>query len=592
MLEVRRRTLATAVWIRLRSTEYIGRQGATGRTGFREEFNGVGTLAVPLKRRDDAEALDWRSIGPTGTHGGYLDGGGYVPCDIRADVSGTYLALEQLGNSIEHPQWHLHQDFAITLGLKREGDVWVSPAEDYLEVARLLHDEHGAPVRLEVRASHLRDYLCARDMALRVASYRQRTEIVEKAEHITWPEGSASDVGGQDRWTGRVVAIHEGGEPYGSEWAVLHVRRTDVDREEDVPVLSPPETAETASRTWTTKNRGGKLYRIDGELWRTEWIEPGERSERVRGDEGPATVFFIIDAEGRKESRDTLRDEGRWLWFQPAVIPALIERRGGELRWYTRDTGQAACAPGHGVHFGINSLGLVNAYAKDIAFLPDWQQAIWAGFNAGPDGRLSEELHASQVDAIPAATKAPEAFLGKGLDRLARIVDLALGIAIIRQNPRTSEILSRTHRFRATDREGLYSLAKDLVRLTADRIDARAIQTLVPPPKGEKWGSLKSLEKLLAMRIEPATAASVMAPLFGIYDLRLVDAHLKAAGEVDRVLGQLGINQQEPFVVQGYRVLHACVSAIYAIGDVFDAEIGTDAVTAGPGEPNAGQGAK
>jgi hypothetical protein len=67
------------------------------------------------------------------------------------------------------------------------------------------------------------------------------------------------------------------------------------------------------------------------------------------------------------------------------------------------------------VHFGINSRGLVNVYAKDIALLPDWQQKIWAGYNIGPDGKVSEELLASQAEAQPADTQAPEVFLGKGL---------------------------------------------------------------------------------------------------------------------------------------------------------------------------------
>ena len=576
MPDVRRRTLATAVWIPLRATEYI-EVGAIGRIGYRGEFRGVGTVAVPLSRRDDAGALDWSSLGAANAHGGYVDGDGYVPSDTRADVSGTYLALEQRGNSIEHSQWYLHQDFTITLGLKREEDVWVSLAEDYVKVAKLVRDKRGAPVRLEVRASHLRDYLCARDMALRAASYRRRTEVVRAADHIGWREGTAAENSDQGRWQGRVVAIHEGGQPYGVETAVFHVGRTDVDRGEDVPVLGPPETAETTSRTWTVRNPGGKLYRIDGELWRNEWLEPAERSERVRGDEIPPTVFFTVDAEGRKESRDTLQEEGRWLWFRPEVIRALTERRGGGLRWYTRDTGQAACSPGNGVHFGINSLGLVNAYAKDIAFLPDWQQAIWAAFNVGPDGKLSEELHAAQVEARPAATQAPEAFLGQGLDRLARTADARLGIALIRRHARTSEILLRADRFRATDLDGLCALAKDLVRLTADSIDARAIQTLVPPPQGDRRGSLKSLEMLLATRTEAAEAERLMSPLFGIYELRLVDAHLRAVDEVAQTLSKIGVNQQEPFVVQGYQVLHACVSAICAISDVLGREIGAPA---------------
>ena len=51
------------------------------------------------------------------------------------------------------------------------------------------------------------------------------------------------------------------------------------------------------------------------------------------------------------------------------------------------------------MHFGINAIGLVNTYAKDVALLPEWQQRVWAAHNANPDGKLSEELKASHVDA-------------------------------------------------------------------------------------------------------------------------------------------------------------------------------------------------
>ena len=568
MPTVRRRTLAAAVWIPLRVSEYTDQQGKYGHVGYREQFCGIGTLAVPLARRSEAEGLDWTSLG-TNSHGGLVEGDVYVPCDIRVDVSGLYLALERRGNSIEHAEWHLHQDLVITLGLKREDDVWVSLTEGYATIARLIRDQAHGPSRLEVRASHLRDYLCARQMALRVVSYRRRTEVVGTPEHITWAGGGASAETENDRWKGQVVAIHEGGEVFGAEWHVVQVARTDVDPEDDVPVLSHP--AETTSRSWTRKNPGGRLYRIDGEVWRKEWIEPAERSERVRGDEGPATAFFTVDAEGRKESRDTLREDGRWLWFRPDVILSLVERRGGGLKWHTRDTGSVSCSPGDSVHFGINSLGLINVYAKDIAYLPDWQQTIWAGFNVGPDGKVSDELCASQVKAEPAATVAPEAVLGKALARLERTAAARLGITIIRHHPRTSELLERAHRFRATSRHGLCALAKDLFRLTGERIDARSIQTLLRAPMGAKReGSLKSLENLLATRIEAEAAATLMSPLFGIYELRLADAHLPPRHEEEAALQKVGISSAEPFVIQGQQLMHACVSVVFRICKVLD----------------------
>lgn len=86
------------------------------------------------------------------------------------------------------------------------------------------------------------------------------------------------------------------------------------------------------------------------------------------------------------------------------------------------------------------------------------------------------------------------------------------------------ELVERIHRFRATDDKGLYALARDVAKLTADRIDEKQLQTVVAPPKGTTWRSLKSLEK--------AHASKTMGPLFGIYELRRADAHLSSA-EID-----------------------------------------------------------
>jgi len=149
-------------------------------------------------------------------------------------------------------------------------------------------------------------------MALYVTSYRDRVEIFEDASHIAWPEHPIREINDNDRWEGRVIAIHEGGMPYGEKTAVFHVARTDVDPEEDVPVFGSPTDDNVTSQSWTKEHTGVKLYRVEGALWRTEWIEPASQSPIVRGDEVPPTVFFITDAEGKRENRETLIAGGRW----------------------------------------------------------------------------------------------------------------------------------------------------------------------------------------------------------------------------------------------------------------------------------------
>jgi hypothetical protein len=573
MPEVRRRKLANAVWIPLRAMHRIEEIGADWHAGYKSEFYGVGTLAVPTANKREAEELGWTDVGILHHHSGRVEENKYIPADIYQDhrgaLSAVHLVLDQRGNSAENSEWHLHQDFAITLGLKREGDSWVRPDEGYIEVAKLSKRADGSPSLLEVRASHLRDYLCARGMALYVTSYRDRVEVVEDASHIAWPENPVRQIKANDRWEGRVYPIHEGGMFYGEKTAVLHIARTDVDQDEDVPVFGLPTDDNVTLKSWTKEHAGRKLYRVQGELWRTEWIEPASQSPIVRGDRTPPTVFFITDAEGKLENRETLVAGGRWLWFRPEVMPALAHRRGGSLSWYTRDTGSVGCSPDYSVHFGVNSLGLINVYTKDIALLPEWQQKVWAGYNVSPEGKVSEELLASQMKADPADTHAPEEFLAKGLSKLNYVARANLGITILRQHDQVPELIAHAHRFRATDKEGLFALAKDLARLTADSIDASALQKLVSPPQGIKWRSLKSLENLLATRIDPNRARAMLGPLFGIYDLRLADAHL-ASQELSDALSKVNVDQNAPYVTQGYQLLHACVSSIYGICQVIE----------------------
>lgn len=562
MLDIRRRKLEGQVWIPLRAWDLI-EEGSLGNAGFKSEFYGVGTLAIPTSSRKDASRLGWENVGMKSTHSAYVEGDSYIPCDVYdAEFTGLHLVLEQAGNREDRPEWHLHQDFVIALSLRREGDVWLSIEEGYIEVARLRKDTKGTPCWLEVRSSHLKDYLCARGMSLFITSYRERTEIVEDASRIKWPKGTASASSATDRWEARVSEVHEGGMPYGTEWAVLNTRRTDSQSDVDVPEIGPGD--ESVSEESTLRYSGRKLQRVNSELWRDEWIDPATSSPRVRKDKIPPSVFFITDAEGKREHAETLVSAGRWLWFRPEVMALLADRRGGGLGWHTRDTGSVRCSPGYGVVFGVNRLGLINVYAKDIAMLPVWQQLIWSGHNVAPEGGVSEELLASQAKGDPAGTQAPEQFLGSGLKKLNELAKTKIGIRLIREHQDVPDLLARTHRFRATDKAGFFSLAKDLARLTADSFDPREIKKVVQPPTDANWRSLKLLEALVAQRIAPRVAHQNLGPLFAIYDLRHGDAHLSSS-DLTGPMKLLQIDQNAPYVMQGYRLVHACVNCIHFI---------------------------
>lgn len=565
--DVIKRNLSKAVWVPLRQIKSVRKDGKNGHLGYLDEFEGYGSVAVPTERRGELSDKGWNEVGINGHHKGVRYTDAYYPANVSGildDPVAERLVLVQHFNSEEPEMWHLHQDLVLSLGLKREGNEWVRPEEGYKVVAKMETSSDGSPFSIVIRSSHLKDYLCARQMSLFITAFHERIEIVQNADHINWPDGDASEKTNVFHWMGDVQAIHEGGMPYGAKTAFFHVGRTDVDENEDVPEFDFPTDDETFSESWEKEHTGKRLYRIRGSLWINHWVEPAKTSPVVAEDEEEPTVYFIVDAEGNKENASTLDGRSRWLWFKPELVTELLSYRGSFLGWYTKNTGNISCSPDHGVHFGINSLGLINVYAKDIGLLPQWQQAIWAGFNVAPDGKVSSELLDSQMKAIPAKTQAPEYFLPIGIEQLNDLSLRKLGLEIFKSHPSTQTILGQVHRFRATTQEGLYALSKDVARILIEPINSKGLRNYLGIREDEKIGSIKLIERMLMLKVSENHARNVTAPLVAINELRQADAHLPSA-DINEALRLLGIDGNEPTVLQGQLLLRSCVNSIYVI---------------------------
>lgn len=576
MRERRRRRLDSQAWVPLRAAEQR-KEGKLGMLDYESEFFGAASIAVPLAQRAAAEQLNWGHLGLNQEHRPRVEDGSYHPADEYRDdhrgLTAQALVLVQRGNSQEREEWHLHQDLALGLRLLREGDRWLAMDEGYGEVVRLMRDPDGSPWRLEIRTQHLKDYLCARDMALYVSHYAERVRVVPSDVVVPWTDGRAEEEVGMQRWEGRAYDIVEGSwTPFGASVATFHASRTDVDLGDDVPDVMMRADAEYRTSENRFTRTGTRLQRVDAGLWMREWVEPGPSSPIVREDRIASTVQFIVAADGTQREARQLTDAAQWLWFRPDLIPALLRFRHAALEWYSRDTGGIRCLPMSPVHFGLNDVGLVVVFAKDIATLPEWQQRIWAGFNVVPDGGIGAELHASQVRADPAETVAPEAVLAEALACLARTSVSRLGVSLLRQHGDIPSILTRINRFRVLT-DGVFALAKDIARVLVDAVDTKVLQARVAPPKGQQWGSLKSLEHVIAVSLGAAEAHRTMGPLFGVYDLRLADAHLPKA-DLDHALRLAGVSADAPTVQQGRELLETVVATIHRVTDALPAPEG------------------
>ena len=581
MRAIRRRVLENSVWIPLRQSE-SRKEGDYGTEGYNEEYSGCGSLLIPTPALEEAKSLDWMRIGPSRDHGPLIDGEHYLPTGIYQfgadDTLGEEPVLEQRFVDESPTVWHLSLDIVFALHLLREKDEWVKPDETYTVVARLRRDASGNPILLEIKSEFLKDYLRARNMVLRVSRYISRTATLEDISQLEWAEGAHLENIEHQKFQRSVTKIHEGGDCFGSKAAVIHLARNDIDPDDDVPLMGPDHNDNVDVETWESESRGRMLFRVSGKLWTNESIQAAAHSPRVRWDKIPSTCEFIVSASGETMNADDFNDEdeGRWLWFRSDLVEAILGHRGSHLEWYTRETGGIRAGPEGLVHFGINELQIVTAYAADIAKLPEWQKRLWLAFNISPEGGVSKELLASQVRAAPADTKAPERYFKLLMERLDAVCQHRWGKPLFRDHSDVELIGEKIHRFRGKDDAGLLALAKDITRLVADRLNIDLLHQLAPEAKSKKLGSLKSLEVMLSHGIGVDKARELAGPLFGVYELRLGDAHLSGSNLQD-AMDLLSVERNIHPTKQAFQIIHAVVVTLDNIrGVISQSEIELD----------------
>jgi hypothetical protein len=508
-----RRTFSSATWVPLRAS-CNDEQGEAQDIGYVSEFFGCGSIAFPPEHREVAERLGWSDIG--------------IGCSVQpyAYEDGYYSSIEQYQYNdkepigvhlvFEHPQrvvggrlWILNPDLIVALHLIKDGANWVRPEENFVVVAREVLDEKGDHRLIEIKREFLLDYLAARNLSLRLSYYRQRVENVASLESSAYANLADQQ---EQRDGGRFeLLIRNLEDVYGGSWASFRVWRTDVDEDEDAPVMGPESDENTASESSKGHRSGYEGVRVEGEFWRDEWIEHQGRSVRVRGDADQALPQFIVETDGTRMASADLNNEdiGRWLWFRSSVVSELLNHRGFSLKWYTAETGGIRSTSGYVTHFGINSSDLLTVYAYDVARLAAWEQHIFSAHNVVPDGKVSNELLAAQVKAQPASTYAAEDLLFKAIKMLEEGFRQKFNVSLYTHDIDYVEAMQHISRFASKDQISLLRLAKELVRVFSDRLDVRELRKLSMHTAKEKLGSNKLLQDVLAQKVGADEAVGV-----------------------------------------------------------------------------------
>ncbi|PCF93871.1 hypothetical protein [Vreelandella nigrificans] len=564
-----RRTFSKSTWVPLRAA-VDNEHGNVKNVGYNNEFFGCGSVAFLPENREIAEKLSWGDIGLSRTIGPYAyEDGDYSTIDEYQyndkEPIGVYLVLELPLPVVGGRQWILNPDLVAALRLIKEGSHWVRPEENFIVVAREVLDENGEQRQIEIKREYLLDYLAARNLALRLSYYRQRVENVTSLEtsHYAGLESHQ-----EERDGGRYeLLIRNINDVFGGSWTMFRAWRTDVDEDEDAPVMGP-ETNENTDYENSRGHKGGyEGIRVEGEFWRDEWIDHQGISTRVRGDADKNLPQFIVETDGTRLASSQLDSEdiGRWLWFRSSIVNELLELRGFSLGWYTAGTGCIKSTSGYSIHFGINSSDLITIYAYDIARLPAWEQHIWAAQNVVPDGKVSSELLDAQVKAQPASTHAVEELFFEVMAMLENGFRDVFDVPLFTHDINHLEAMKHISRFASKDQASLLRLAKELVRVFSDRLDVRELRKLSTHSNKDKLGSNKLLEDVLAQKVGAEKARKVFGPIAGAYDMRVGDAH-PTSSKIGDALKLAGIDDSNSFLRQGEQLISNFGQSIWWVG--------------------------
>lgn len=566
-----RRPFSRATWVPLRAS-LNDEKGNVKEIGYIGDVFACGSVAFPKQHREFAKRLSWSDIGIGHTVAPYAyTDGHYSPIDEY-----QYNDKEPIGINLvfEHPRpvvggrhWILNPDLVVALCLIKEGPNWVRPEEDFVVVAREIVDSDSRHILIEIKREFLMDYLAARGLSLRLSYYRQRVENVADLKGSLY--AGLNEIQEQHEDGRYELRIRELNDVFGGRWSSLRMWRTDVDGEEDAPVMGPESNDNTASQSATGHRSGYPGVRVEGEFWRDEWIEHQGISIRVRGDEHQNLPHFIVNTDGSRKFSAELNNEdiGWWLWFRPSVVNELLSHRGFSLEWYTAETGAIKSTSGYSTHFGINASELITVYAYDIAKLPAWEQFLWAASNVAPEGKVSAELLASQVKAEPADTNAVEEILFECMRLLEKDFRKTFAVPLFSHEIDDAASMQHVSRFSSKDQASLLRLAKELVRIFSDRLDVRSLRKLSNHPAKEKLGSNKLLQNILAQKVGEARAREVFAAIAGAYDMRLGDAH-PTSSKIGEALKLAGISTAASYLRQGEQLIGNFGRAVRCTGSL------------------------
>lgn len=208
----------------------------------------------------------------------------------------------------------------------------------------------------------------------------------------------------------------------------------------------------------------------------------------------------------------------------------------------------------HYIKFGINENNKVIMWLGDIGNLPVEEQFYLRSENVPSDHSIGSEFYEAEIEVTWAKASAERTLLEKRLEFNESVRD-NFGFSVAQLDTETLRIAKNIHKLLINTNDAFKDLMIPLNELFVEAINNKDIRKKIKEQYPELKDELKDKKgiKLLQLWLEQNTegidVSVEIAPLFVLYDLRLVSAHLYSDESRDDLLNacctRLGLDQNE-----------------------------------------------
>ncbi|MBE9256663.1 hypothetical protein [Dolichospermum sp. LEGE 00246] len=221
-----------------------------------------------------------------------------------------------------------------------------------------------------------------------------------------------------------------------------------------------------------------------------------------------------------------------YLYFRPDVLQKYLQGSGYSVFFHMRNWGEASLPGNRGrIDVGINSQGLVNAFAPDIADLDFSEQAYWASFSSLPSGEICEEMFETRMQQNPPHSPGVTELVEDVCSQVSIVFHNQFSVDMFNPIKPSKQDLCRLSIGPITNEyDEVLKLAKILYEWVIETMQIDSLRSALTTLGGKvdkQLRQIKLLERILIVKgLDENQARKITAPLVGLNELRIGSAHI------------------------------------------------------------------